>query len=392
MTRDAAMSCADARGRRVRFVRLRGRRLPLGWLWSVAATPAAADPERRQGPGRPPTAPDAASWTPPRRAQGALARPKRRAGQPATARRPQKASPTPGAWSPRPESRPRPGSRAAQADARPRRAAAPAARQGRRPRSSRARDRVDEIAAATLHGRRTSPAQRRSSRSAIRPQDFVDRPGLRRPGDAEAAGRASRPVRQRGRRSRTAQNAPALAKRAADAAQAAGGGRADARRPRQTARRPRPNAQRWPRWSRQRQDALKVAESERAATEPRYREPPGRGGAHRGRAAARWRRSGGGTGRCGPARRLLMPVHGWKSSDFGKRYDPYYQVWQLHAGIDIAAGGGTPIYAAAAGKVIRAGGTAATATTPASATARTRARASHLLRATSPRSWSATGQ
>ena len=41
-----------------------------------------------------------------------------------------------------------------------------------------------------------------------------------------------------------------------------------------------------------------------------------------------------------------MPVHGWKSSDFGSRYDPYYHVWQLHAGIDIAAGGGTPIYAA----------------------------------------------
>jgi murein DD-endopeptidase MepM/ murein hydrolase activator NlpD len=53
--------------------------------------------------------------------------------------------------------------------------------------------------------------------------------------------------------------------------------------------------------------------------------------------------------------RLMMPVHGWKSSDFGQRYDPYYGVWQLHAGMDIAADGGTPIHAAASGRVIRAG-------------------------------------
>ena len=53
--------------------------------------------------------------------------------------------------------------------------------------------------------------------------------------------------------------------------------------------------------------------------------------------------------------RLLMPVHGWKSSDFGNRYDPYYRVWQLHAGMDLAADGGTPIHAAADGRVIRAG-------------------------------------
>ncbi|MEV6488851.1 M23 family metallopeptidase [Actinoplanes sp. NPDC051633] len=61
---------------------------------------------------------------------------------------------------------------------------------------------------------------------------------------------------------------------------------------------------------------------------------------------------GGGTYRGG---QLLMPVHGWKSSDFGTRYDPYYRVWQLHAGVDIAAGGGSPIHAAADGRVIRAG-------------------------------------
>jgi murein DD-endopeptidase MepM/ murein hydrolase activator NlpD len=50
-----------------------------------------------------------------------------------------------------------------------------------------------------------------------------------------------------------------------------------------------------------------------------------------------------------------MPVVGWKSSDFGERYDPYYRVWQLHAGTDFAAPGGSPIRAAAAGRVIQAG-------------------------------------
>ncbi|MEV6924061.1 M23 family metallopeptidase [Dactylosporangium sp. NPDC051485] len=52
---------------------------------------------------------------------------------------------------------------------------------------------------------------------------------------------------------------------------------------------------------------------------------------------------------------FLMPVHGWKSSNFGMRFDPVYKVYQLHAGIDVAAGGGQPIVAAADGVVVRAG-------------------------------------
>jgi murein DD-endopeptidase MepM/ murein hydrolase activator NlpD len=53
---------------------------------------------------------------------------------------------------------------------------------------------------------------------------------------------------------------------------------------------------------------------------------------------------------------FLTPVRGaWKSSDFGMRYDPFYRVWQLHAGVDLAAPGGTPIYAAADGRVVQAG-------------------------------------
>ncbi|GGM34776.1 peptidoglycan DD-metalloendopeptidase family protein [Dactylosporangium sucinum] len=52
---------------------------------------------------------------------------------------------------------------------------------------------------------------------------------------------------------------------------------------------------------------------------------------------------------------FVMPVRGWKSSNFGMRFDPVYKVYQLHAGIDVAAGGGQPIVAAGDGRVVRAG-------------------------------------
>lgn len=52
---------------------------------------------------------------------------------------------------------------------------------------------------------------------------------------------------------------------------------------------------------------------------------------------------------------FVLPTHGWQSSPFGMRFDPFFGVWQLHAGVDIAAAGGTPIYAVEDGTVIRAG-------------------------------------
>lgn len=57
-----------------------------------------------------------------------------------------------------------------------------------------------------------------------------------------------------------------------------------------------------------------------------------------------------------PARSVLsMPVVGRKSSDYGHRLNPYSRQWRFHAGVDIAAPGGTPIRAAADGTVTRAG-------------------------------------
>jgi murein DD-endopeptidase MepM/ murein hydrolase activator NlpD len=104
----------------------------------------------------------------------------------------------------------------------------------------------------------------------------------------------------------------------------------------------------------QRERALAVAEEEREATEARYREL--RRESRRIAADIRKRaRTGGGGPVVRSGGRLPMPVHGWKSSDFGMRFDPVYRVYQLHAGIDIAAGGGASIRAVAAGEVLRAG-------------------------------------
>ncbi|MGW9192510.1 peptidoglycan DD-metalloendopeptidase family protein [Micromonospora chersina] len=53
--------------------------------------------------------------------------------------------------------------------------------------------------------------------------------------------------------------------------------------------------------------------------------------------------------------RLGRPLSGRLTSKFGTRLDPYYHVWQLHPGVDLAAPIGTPILAAADGRVSRAG-------------------------------------
>ena len=52
---------------------------------------------------------------------------------------------------------------------------------------------------------------------------------------------------------------------------------------------------------------------------------------------------------------LSMPVNGRRTSVFGMRYHPILRVWKLHTGLDFAASCGTPVGAAAAGRVVSAG-------------------------------------
>jgi murein DD-endopeptidase MepM/ murein hydrolase activator NlpD len=102
--------------------------------------------------------------------------------------------------------------------------------------------------------------------------------------------------------------------------------------------------------------ALAVARGERHASLLKYREAKAE--AARVEAELRaWeaRQRGNGGPTLSPGARLLMPVNGWKSSDFGLRFDPFFRVWQLHAGVDLAAPGGAAIHAAASGRVMRAG-------------------------------------
>ncbi|HEY8533609.1 MAG TPA: M23 family metallopeptidase [Micromonospora sp.] len=110
----------------------------------------------------------------------------------------------------------------------------------------------------------------------------------------------------------------------------------------------------------ERQSALDVAEQEREASLARYQRAKEEA-ARIARQLAAWeaqqqrKNQSGSAPSWQPGARLLMPTKGWKSSDFGMRYDPYYHVWQQHDGIDIAAPGGAPIYAAADGTVVWAG-------------------------------------
>ena len=54
---------------------------------------------------------------------------------------------------------------------------------------------------------------------------------------------------------------------------------------------------------------------------------------------------------------MSMPVNGRLTSGFGERFHPILGYERFHAGLDLAAAAGTPIVAAADGKVVRAGWT-----------------------------------
>jgi murein DD-endopeptidase MepM/ murein hydrolase activator NlpD len=152
------------------------------------------------------------------------------------------------------------------------------------------------------------------------------------------------------RDARTQQDKAGLAKRAAEEAEADSKAKLTAAKQAQAAAvRAREALQKL---TESRAAAVSLANSQRAAVLARYR--AARAEEERVQAALRGWSAKSGEGRYAGGN-LEMPVNGWKTSNFGYRYDPYYRVWQLHAGTDFAAGGGTPIHAAAYGRVIRAG-------------------------------------
>ncbi|MEU8814947.1 M23 family metallopeptidase [Actinoplanes sp. NPDC048796] len=214
-------------------------------------------------------------------------------------------------------------------------------------RVAESRSRVDEIAQASYMG--GNVARINMLVDATGPADMMDRLSLvehimrtqQREVDALVGAR---------REARTEQDRAGLAKREAEEAEAAAKAKLRAAQAaRVAAERARKALQDL---AVSRAQALRVANSQRAAVLARYQaakaEEARIQSALRGYAvkSGETRYEGG---------RLFMPVNGWKSSDYGQRYDPYYRVWQLHAGSDFAAGGGTPIHAAANGRVIRAG-------------------------------------
>ncbi|MEU4214688.1 peptidoglycan DD-metalloendopeptidase family protein [Actinoplanes sp. NPDC026623] len=210
-----------------------------------------------------------------------------------------------------------------------------------------AHERVDEIAAASYKG--GNFALINVLVGARGPQDAMDRLGLvdqvmqKQQESVDAFLVASREAR-------IEQDRAGLAKRAAeDAERKAAAQFVAARVAQATAKQARAAVIRL---AQSRRAALIAARSQRSAVLARYEAAKAEEARIQDALRGLDSKTGGGPYLGG---KLLMPVHGWKSSDFGTRYDPYYRVWQLHAGTDFAAGGGTPIHAAASGRVVQAG-------------------------------------
>jgi murein DD-endopeptidase MepM/ murein hydrolase activator NlpD len=211
-----------------------------------------------------------------------------------------------------------------------------------------ARDRVGEIVRNSYMGSRLTRFNLLAN--ATGPQDLMDRLGIVEHIVTEEQEEVRILFAAR-REARDAQDRAGAAKRVAETAERAA---VDKLRAAQTAQaaalRARQNLQHL---VQVRQAALRAAEGQRATVLAQYRAAVRN--EQRTRSAMRGWENRGGVGSRYPGGHLLMPVRGWKSSNFGNRYDPYYRVWQLHAGTDFAAGSGSPIRAAASGRVIQAG-------------------------------------
>ncbi|WP_412739338.1 M23 family metallopeptidase [Krasilnikovia sp. MM14-A1259] len=212
------------------------------------------------------------------------------------------------------------------------------------------RKRVDEIASVSYMGGGLTGVNMLIDAGG--PQDFLDRMSLvsqvmsRQQDEVDALVVARRDAR-------SVQDQAGLARRAADeAARAAADTLAVAHTAQFRAEQAQDSVVRLTRY---RRTAFLAARSQRAAVLENYREAKAQ--EQRIREALRRAQNGPDAIRgVYVGGQLLMPVRGaWKSSDFGWRYDPWFHVWQLHAGTDFAIDSGTPIRAAAAGRVIQAG-------------------------------------
>jgi murein DD-endopeptidase MepM/ murein hydrolase activator NlpD len=212
------------------------------------------------------------------------------------------------------------------------------------------RERVDDIASATYMGANFGALNMLAG--ATGPRDAMDRLDLmdqvmQKQQSAVVEITAAR------RQVRIEQDQAGLAKRTAEAAERDATGKLAAARDAQEAAEDAQEAV--IALADTREQAMAVARSQRTAVLATYRRA--RAEEARIQSALRaWQQKGGTpTAAMLGGGTLFMPVNGWKSSDYGERYDPYYRVWQLHAGTDFAAPGGTPIRAAADGRVLNAG-------------------------------------
>ncbi|WP_212827107.1 M23 family metallopeptidase [Catellatospora sp. TT07R-123] len=212
------------------------------------------------------------------------------------------------------------------------------------------RDRMARFAVATMHG--ADVAEFNLLLAATRPQEFLIRGDLIRQlgqmrkeaidGYMVARRDAKQVTNEAELRRRTAEEANQVARAALKEAQ-------DARAEAEQAERDLRDL------SKRREKAVAAAEAEKADVQRRYDEVKQQSEEIAAQLRAWQEQYGQFVPVLHAGAKLLMPTRGWKSSDFGMRFDPYYRTWQLHAGVDIAADGGQPIYAAAGGTVATAG-------------------------------------
>jgi murein DD-endopeptidase MepM/ murein hydrolase activator NlpD len=213
-----------------------------------------------------------------------------------------------------------------------------------------AQEQVDAMVSATYRG--SGLVAMKIIADATGPQDIMDRLGYVDQVMGHQQSRIDELTVAR-REARIAQDRSGVTKRAAEKAEQRA---VDALRDAQTARDDAVKARaEVVRLTESRRRALVVARGERAATLAKYRTLK----AEEARTAAALRayegRNRGTATTLRAGAKLMTPVRGWKSSDFGMRLNPVYHVWRLHAGIDFAAGHGTAIRAAESGRVVTAG-------------------------------------